>query len=418
MKKDRGVLEKRLNDVCIDIAIDTESCNKIYNYIKDKYDVPRGLTSDFVCLRKSLSEASEFILFCLLDGAIELGKTKNNLSDFYTQQEIDLYSKSKYETEKIKFPLKFKMIQVESDQWIGKISAKELMKLRAAQLINYNVNAQRTMQRIVKGDKEVYKITLNESAVESIQENMESRLFIPNTITLNMPEDTDYYYDESSSELIIKSIRHFDSTDGFHRYIALCKANDKNPSFDYNMELRMISFPEHKAQRFIYQEDQKTQMKKLDSNSFNTSAAANVVAMRLNQNPMCNIQGLIERNGGIINMGEFADLIRYFCFRDLPKKDEKKRIISLVKEFTDDFNMITEYDEKYLSKRYSYKQLMIMIYMFNYYEDKDKTNMCEYIDRMVQRQDELDNKKFYNKVPRKAMVNDIERLMKEVKKDV
>lgn len=33
-------------------------------------------------------------------------------------------------------------------------------------MINYNANAQRTMQRIIRGDKEIYKISLNKDAVK------------------------------------------------------------------------------------------------------------------------------------------------------------------------------------------------------------------------------------------------------------
>ena len=44
------------------------------------------------------------------------------------------------------------------------------MKLRAAQLIIYNENTQRVMKRIVHNGKEIYKIEINKSTVEDIEE--------------------------------------------------------------------------------------------------------------------------------------------------------------------------------------------------------------------------------------------------------
>lgn len=126
-------------------------------------------------------------------------------------------------------------------------------------MINYNVNAQRTMQRVIKGDKELYRITLNKHAVNSIRRSFESGEFIPNTITLNIPEDpeNEFYYNEKNSELVIKNINHFDISDGYHRYVAACQAYDQNDKFNYPLEIRIVSFDNDKVKKFIFQEDQK-----------------------------------------------------------------------------------------------------------------------------------------------------------------
>ena len=44
-------------------------------------------------------------------------------------------------------------------------------------------------------------------------------------------------------------------------------------------------------------------MRKVDSNSYNMNRASNIVVTRLNESPMCNLQGLISRNQGIVNFG-------------------------------------------------------------------------------------------------------------------
>lgn len=417
MKKDRAALEKILTGMCLRIAINTIECNKVYDFVKEKYNIPRSLTSDLVCLRMSMSETTEFVLFCILDGLIEILGETIDVGEFYTPQEVKTYLKTRYKVNKIKFPLRLSMIQIGNDQWVGAIDNKLLMQMRAAQLINYNVNSQRTLQRIVKGDKEIYKITLNEKAVDSIHENLKSGAFVPNTLTFNIPQDveSDFYYDNDSKELVINKLTHADILDGFHRYIAACKTTDENSNFEFTWELRIVNFSEDRAKSFIYQENQKTQMKKIDSNSLNMNDSANIIITRLNESSRCNIKGLISRNAGLINYGELAELVRFFFLKKVSKKENNNILImKMVKFLSECFNALTEYDDKYINQKYSYKQLFIIVYMFNAYRDKDKNEMCETIDRLVQEQDKLDNKKFSSRIPRKSMVNELEKLCEEV----
>lgn len=417
MKGKKEELEKKLEKICISLALDADVCSKIYDYAKEKYSIPRGMASDYICMRASMSEANEFILFCLLDSIINTTGAKLKLSDYYAEQEIKEYSKAKYKIEKIEFPLRFKMIQITADQWVGRIDVAMLIKLREAQLINYNENAQRVLTKIIRGDKEIYKISLNQTAVDSIKDSFKKNLFIPNTITLNLADGADFYYDNKTDELVINELKHFDASDGFHRIIAAYKAYDSDHEFNYPMELRIINFSDDKVNRFIYQEDQKTQMKKLDSKSFNMDNPANIVVERINESPRCNIKGCINRNKAIINYGELAELIRYFYFRNKEKiQNENMLILSVTKDLIEKFNILTEYSTKYMSEKYSYKKLAIIIYVFCHHEDL--SSLGDVIEKMVQREDELNNKRFSSKTPRKAMVNDLEKLFKDVITDV
>jgi hypothetical protein len=373
---------------------------------------------DLITRRMEMSTVSEFVLFILLDSIrnVLTDKSIDGVDKYYTMQEAKHYRVSKYEIEKIKFPLIFKMFQVTEDQWIGKITVDMLMQLRQAQLINYNVNAQRTMQRVVKGDKEIYKININQKAVREIQDAFEKGEFIPNTITLNIPMETenDFYYDEPSNSLVINSLVHFDCTDAFHRYIAACQARDMNHEFDYHMELRIVNYTEDKAKQFIYQEDKKTFMKKIDSRSMNMNRAANIVVTRVNENIRCNLKGMISRNDGLIHFGELADLVDYFYFKGISKEKERSTIIQAVKEITDNFNLLTEYDTDYLENKMSYKTLLTAMFCFNYFKDsKDKTTMCEVIKKASKAIENSDSKKFANKTPRLNLMTEVEKFVKE-----
>lgn len=421
MVKDKKDLEKYLDQLCDRIVVDNDLCKSIYNHAYETYEIPKGIVSDLITKRMSMSEASEFILFILLDSIhYILNKDKSilNIDKFFTLQEAMFYRKNKYETAKIKFPLVFKMIQIADDQWNGKIDIKTLMMLRQAQLINYNVNAQRTMQRIVKGDKERYKITLNNKAVNEIAKAYSDGTFISNTLTLNIPLETnfDFYYDDEKCTLIIKSLEHFDITDGFHRYIAACQVSDKNSDFNYNMELRIVNFTEDKAKQMIFQEDQKTQMRKIDSNSMNMNKAANIVVERLNDNIRCNLKGLISRNEGTVPFAELAELVHYFYFKGTNKEKERSITIKAVSELTNDFNMLTEYNTEYLERKMNYVTLLSAMFCFNYYRnnDLDTYNMCEVIERTAKELENSNNSKLKNKTPRKTLMTEVEKIMKGV----
>ena len=254
--------------------------------------------------------------------------------------------------------------------------------------------------------------------MSALKKLVSKNVYIPTPFTLNIPSDSngDFYYDEDRCELVIKSLEAFDISDGYHRYVTFCAIHDedKEDNFNYNMELRVVNFPDDKVQQFIYQEAQQTKMRKVDSNSFNMNHSANVVVTRLNENPMCNLQGLINRNQGIIHFGYLADFVNYFYFKGITNKAREKSItITAIKELTDNFNMLTEYDSVYLEKEYSFKQLAAIMCMFEYFRDKDKKHMLDIMDKVIKGTEQLDNKKFYSKTPKKSMMNDIKEIIKE-----
>jgi hypothetical protein len=308
------------------------------------------------------------------------------------------------------------MFQVTDDQWIGKITVDMLMKLRQTQMLNYNINAQRTLKRVINGDKETYKISLNQKAVKSISEHYKDKTFVPNTITLNIPleSDSDFYYDEEKCSLVINSLDSFHISDGFHRYIAACQTRDLDENFNYPMELRIVNWDDTKAQSFIWQEDQRTPIRKIDSRSMNMNRAANIVVTRVNENIRCNLKGMISRNDGAINFGELADLVDYFYFKGISKEKERSVIIQAVKEITDNFNLLTEYDTDYLENKMSYRTLLTAMFCFDYFKDsKDKTTMCEVIKKASKAIENSDSKKFANKTPRRNLMTEVEEFVKE-----
>lgn len=358
MIKSQEELIKYIEKRCVIYSDNKNELRRIVNNIKEKYNIPRAITTDILSLNKSADGYSRFILYAIFQEVT--GNMKE--TDFFTQDEINYFANYKYVEERVSFPMVFHMQQVATDQWIGAISVKELMKLRDAQLINYNTNTQRSMRAIGKGEH--YQITLNKKALKEIGKLYNDNGYIPTTITLNMPEDTEYVYIKERSELIINRMRYFDIIDGYHRYIAMSNEYNGNADFDYPMELRIVEFPEYKAKQFIYQEDQKTKMSTVESKSFNQNDSGNIVAQRLNTDPSCNYMGLISLNG-VINSAEFGLLISQFYFKGrMSKSDERQKIIETTKELKAKLNYMSEEDSSLLRKCNTY-QLACMMYIFS-----------------------------------------------------
>lgn len=343
------------------------------------YDIPNEIASDYISLRKSLTDANEFILFIFLS-VID----KEKIPSYFAASRIKEYATAKYKVERPEFPLRFKLIQIAEDQWIGKITAKELMKLKEAQITTYNENTQRPMRKIISGEHEGYQIFLNEAAVRSIDQLFDSRQYIPNTITLNLPETAEYYYDIKTEELVITKPTHLDILDGYHRYIAIARAMMLNDEFDHSMELRIVAFPEWKANQFIWQEDQKTKMKKTDSDSMNLIDSANKVVNRLNENPLFNLSGKITRNKGIIKVADFTKAVRLTYFYKIKERDRNKKEIEVTKELLQKINSVTEERPDLITKEWDQRFIVSLVYACYIKEDvNDIIELTDYLYEQV-----------------------------------
>jgi len=384
MNVNRNILENYLSEKFFNILIHKDDELKIYNYAYDKYNYPKGIFSDFLSGRRSIEEANDYTLFVITDSILNATDKKyhKKISDFFTDREISKYSEIQYEEpNKIEFPLVFNMIQVSDDQWIGSLSADTFCALQESGLINYNPITQRAMTKVTRDDNELYRITLNKNAVKEITADMLEHIYVPDTITLNIPKDdvyADFHYDEQSCQLVIDSIEAFDINDGYHRYVSMFRAKSENPNFNYPMELRITNFDIDKSRRMIYQYDQKTKMSKQLSDTYNSYAAQNKVVQRINESSMCNLQGEIKI-GGLIDSTTLSECIKrlYFSKRQGDSPEQRKEIIRVSKELIEDFNILTEEDEKYLEKKYSKKEIMILAILFNYYDGKSKISMIK-----------------------------------------
>jgi len=278
MLKEREELEEKLQK---QLRIKSTDKNILNKYIQSLIvtGVSEKNAGEIVLLIKPLNIYDDRTIYKLSS----LLLSEKEVNSFFTPKEVKEYGKTTKTVGKNVFPIKWKMIQIDDRQFIGKISVEELMRLRDLQLLSYNPNAQRPMKAKEFNGEVIFIPTLNNAAVKAIKELYLENTYIPNTLTLNIPIEETFEYDDVENELIIYKLEHFDILDGYHRFRALSDIYNLDSSFDYPMELRIVSFSDEEARQFIYQEDQKTKMRKVDSESFNQNNYANQIIQELNK---------------------------------------------------------------------------------------------------------------------------------------
>lgn len=402
MLVERSIVEKYLRREFNKLIVSNVNPVVLIKYAENKYNMRGEDFSDYYSGRLSLDHATEFELYVMVDSLQTYMSSMDKLPKWFTKREIDNFSVTKFSKEKlIEFPITFDMCQIEDDQWVGRINTDMINKLRMAALINYNVDTQRTMQKVIRCGNTFYQIKVNKNAVNAIKDDFKEGTYIPNTITLNISpsdEKADFYYDNKNHELVINDISAFDIIDGYHRYLAMAQEKLEDSDFDYPMELRITNFDIDKAQRFIFQEDQKTKMKKTDSDSYNNASPQNTVVNRLNTNSDSNIRGIISRNDGLINFGVLADVIKAIYISKCNKKDERIKVINVTKELIEDFNLLTETDLSFLKRKYTNADICIIITLFKYYSDKDKSDMVDTIKYVLDHVDDFNRTMFYGRM--------------------
>lgn len=358
MENKNKLITKIENDIKNNIS-NSQWINDKISFLNQKYDIPVGISSDILTLRTNLRDTSDFILFCITSAVL----SNLNFPEYFNSMEISAFTTAKYTVKKIKFPYAFKnMIEIRPDsQWIGKITCKELMMLRDAQLINYNENAQRTLKHVIGDTFEYNQIDLNRKAVNEIMELYRNNMYIPNTITLNLPDDADFIYNKQKNELVIKGEVKFDILDGYHRYISMSNMSNLDMDFDYEMELRLVSFSPEMARQFIYQEDQKTKMAKIDSNALSSQNNGNKI-VHLIENKILNV---ISRNNGIIDETVLSQLVNIICLKN--KKYERGELNKIRDIFVEAIYDIQDYYPDLLKHKWSIEftiSFMVLLYMY------------------------------------------------------
>lgn len=353
-----AVIEKCL----IEMAVDIKKQNKVIGYCNKKYKVDTSVVSDYLRGQKELDGITPHLLFILTDG-LDYVDHKNLIDLFYTPSEKALWEQEINNETKIDFPIRLKMLQISDDTWIGGTTVQQLNSWYKQQLINYNENTQRALKMSFVKGQETYRIFVNKRAVNEIRAAFHEGRFIPNTITLNLfeNEDNEFYYNKETNEFVIVKMKMFDILDGYHRLLAMMQEIMSNSGFDYPMELRITAYSEEKARQFIYQEDQKTKMKKIDSDTYNVYSFENRVCNKINIDPRSDVQGMVGNNSEI-NQGWLTKMLTFFWFKGVPKENAKQMVFEVSDALIQVFNSLIGYEKTYAVRTYTYKELLAICY--------------------------------------------------------
>lgn len=403
----------------IERMIEKEAPNKkrlreISMAINEKHGIPLRITFPVLTFTRTLSELGNmgtFTGFCIIEQMKE-----EKLPEYFTESEIKAFTAGRYEEEKTEFPIIIPAIKVADDQWIGAITAKTLIGFGKSGLIHYEADTQRAMKKVIKGENVFYKISLDKTALKEIYEQYKNGNYIPNTITLNIPEGSgEFAYDEMRRELQIYSLENFNIVDGYHRYRGLVSIINDIPEFDCNMEIRITNFSVEKAESFIWQEDKKTKMRKVDSSSYNMNDLANRITKRVNESADSNLKGMLNRVDGRINFGEFASCVKYYFLKENEYKNAQIALINISKKIITFFNFMTEQaPELFLEKDLDFKELTILFYIENHSTGNYNPWMVEKYKKMKEYLDANASKKFSNKEMRKVLENELNKIAQEV----
>ena len=392
MLKEKRDLVERIQQYLKKIVFNNKKQDAIIEYCYEGFQFPEDLISDYLRGHKEISMADIPTLYCIA-AAIDKQSKSSLVKEFFTDIEIKELTGYKYEKEAAVLPLRFKMIPVTTDSWIGPIPARELVSLYQRQLISYNANTQRALKYVFRRGQSNYRIAVNKQAVTQIVELFQNGQYISNTLTLNIPMDADsiFAYNQSSMELVITKLKHFDILDGYHRLLAIFQLVNSDPDFDYPMELRITNYDENKAKQFIFQEDQKTKMKKVDSEAYNVFSPSTRVINKLNTDPLSNIQGMVTMDGQYISQPWFNHIVQSLFFRGV-KREEGRKIVALVTQsLMDTFNAFTDFDSNYLVKKWSYKEILSVGYIaYQVYHGKSYSDIGNKIANLIGRM-EKDN---------------------------
>ena len=366
MLKDLSILSSEILSEVNHIAGTSEQAdwfNRNLERAYKKYNVPRELAAEILNGSKTIdSPFLGFVFANLLNEQL--------VTEFFTDAEIAVWKGSKYQTDEMT-EIKIPMLQVASNQWIGAISLIQLIEIDEHHLMRYNENTQRVLRKktYASGDV-VYEPYINQSAVNQIYRLLENETYIPNTITFNMidPDMLEY----RNGTVIISDFKKdtpvFDILDGYHRFRAMKKMHMTNPKFDYPMELRIVAFSEERAKQFIWQEDQKTRMRRIDSKAFNQDAAENRIVSELNDSGP--FRGLLTTTGKQIDTPLFAAAVRQIYFKRGARPDRAEQI-EVRRKIIDGARNLEETDPVKFERDWSISDIVSFIIATKYYKSED-----------------------------------------------
>jgi hypothetical protein len=310
----REILETELGLVFKQYGTDRNITETIKKDLSN-HGISIGLTQGLLNESTPL-ESQSLVILCLLTEALYkvTKEEKINPIKYFTELEISEARKYKRETnEKQDYVELDDVIQIADDQWITRMTYKQIADLWASGQARYNKDTQRNTTIKEYGDKIVEKINVNKTGIKNIVKKMSEETYIPNVVTFNMLAGTEDYEFNGRKMRISSPL---DATDGFHRDVAIGEVVSLGLHVDKYMEVRITNFDIEKCHQFMLQEDIRnpldTRFKKAIS-----IASENSIVKQLNERGKNELRGKItteplmyQKNKAYVLNDVLADAIK------------------------------------------------------------------------------------------------------------
>jgi hypothetical protein len=128
------------------------------------------------------------------------------------------------------------------------------------------------------------------------------------------------------------------------------------------MELRIVQFNESRAKQFIWQEDQKTKMRKVDSEAMNQTVIPTKVITRLNLGS-CLAAGQINPNDALINSSDLFLCINSLYGNKVKKSEELAKIIEISGSLQHVIDYVISHDVETYGKHWDRRRVIAVTYV-------------------------------------------------------
>lgn len=375
MHKDRMKLEEILTALFITYNSNKNVYENMKNELKNK--ILPGKLSDIFDLRIQMRFISSQEL-CLITKAFynQIKDERISPEEWFTEQEIQQVERTYLErgsNEQVKSLVLHNVDQIKCNQWVSSHeSFKNISEYFNKGLITYNQNIQREGIKKVIAGQQIVLPKIIPTVVEDISRKMKEGSFTSNMITLNILSSNsgNILYDKQSRTLtVIKD----DTTevsiiDGSHRCFSIIKIMSELPEFEDYMVINILNYDVKKAQGYIYQEAQHTEIDPELLKTFNSEDRYMEVANEINSygsktnNMLFNRLGKtnedVQKFDKYCLMSTFAIAIEDNFKEDAANPRNRRKLVTYLIEFFNE--LISIYYDDFINTQEAKKSKVIL----------------------------------------------------------
>lgn len=369
MKVNENILRMALRDAIADVEKRPGTfVTQVKTTMSHMFNITAGETAFILNGRTPVDTMSDNMMYKVAVVLHEL--IGNNPSDFdvarldvekyYTEDEKKAYRK-KIDRKIVDKDIVFKQwIQIAKDQYVVTVSNKELARLVAIDKIHYNPETQRNLTIIETDNGIIKKVTLFESALDSICANMKSKDYISDALTFNVNPDLYATPRISGKDLIVPLDSVIDCIDGYHRLKGAVIVTKLEPEWEQNFIIILTAFDVNKAKKYILQENYKNPLTDEQVTEYDPDDAANFIIDKLKDSMYLSDSKLSDISYQLNNL-----INSIFKPERLKSPEAKQKALILFKNIEKYMNELIE-DKGYIGKVFTVEEWFVYLYLINY----------------------------------------------------